>query len=140
MADLSRRKKIYLGSSDPEEKADDIHLVRKLIRAVYEKGLERQLAGKPLPDSFMDLFGNDATVTSAVRAGDADAFRYASEGGAISNRERLLLEVLSGRAESKITSTEGIKESLLSNIFCISAVDNPVDLANKQKAEGGDDV
>lgn len=140
MADLSRRKKIYLGSSDREEKADDTHLVRKLIRAVYEKGLERQLAGKPLPDSFMDLFGTDATVTSAVRAGDADAFRYASEGGAISNRERLLLEVLSGRAESKITSTEGIKESLLSNIFCISAVDNPVDLANKQKAEGGDDV
>ncbi len=140
MADHSRRKKIYLGSRDSEEKADDTHLVRKLIRAVYEKGLERQMAGKPLPDSFMDLFGTEATITTAVRSGDADAFRYASEGGAIWKRERLLLEVLSGRTETTVTSTEGIKESLLSNIFCISAVDNPVDLANKQKAEGGDSV
>lgn len=140
MADLSRRKKIYLGSRDREEKADDTHLVRKLVRAVFEKGVERQSAGKALPDSFIDLFGADATISTAVRAGDADAFRYASEGGAISNRERLLLDVLSGRTEAKITSTEGIKESLLSNIFCISAVDNPVDLANKQKAEGGDNV
>lgn len=140
MADLSRRKKIYLGSRDREEKADDTALVRKLIRAVYEKGLERQLAGRPMPDSFIDLFGADAAISLAVRAGDADAFRHASEGGAIFNRERLVLSVLSKRTETRILSTEGIKESLLSNIFCISAVDNPVDLANKQKAGGRDDV
>lgn len=138
MADLQRRKKIYLGSSDRGEKADDTHLVRKLIRAVFEKGMERQVAGKPLPDSFADLFGNEATITMAVRANDADAFRYASEGGAIRNREQLLLNVLSGKMETKITSTDGIKESLLASIYCISAVDNPVDLISKSKAEGAE--
>ena len=133
MGDNQRRKKVYLGSADRQEKADDTNLVRKLIKAVFEKGMERQVAGKPIPDSFVHLFGDEAAITPAVRANDADAFRFASVGGAIHNREQLLLNVLSGKTEAKITSTDGIKESLLSNIHCISAVDNPVDLANKLK-------
>lgn len=124
------RKKIYIGSRDENEKADDTLLVRKLVQAVFIKALQHQKANSPIPDSFKHLFGEDAVITSAVRAGDPDAFQYASPGGAIYNRETVLLSVLSGKTASKITSTDGIKESLLSSIHCVSTVENPVGIVD----------
>lgn len=137
-SDKQRRKKIYLGSSDSDEKADDTLLLRKLVKAVYEKGLQRVNDGNPLPDSFVDLFGAEATITSAARYLDPDAFRFASKGGAISNREQLLLNLLSGKMEATVTSTDTIKESILADVHCVSAVENPIDLIKNNKADGAD--
>ena len=123
---ISRRKKIYIGSRDAREKAERTALIRKLVKEVFNKGLKCQVEGKPLPDSFIRLFGSEAIITSAVRYKDPDAFQFASIGGALHNREAVLLNLLSGKTSTKIISTDGIKESLLSSIHCVSVVDNPV--------------
>lgn len=133
----TRRKKIYLGSADAGEKASDAALLRKLVLAVFEKAMICQKDGLPIPDSYRDLFGVEAPITAAVRGGDPDAMRYGSEGGAIHAREQLLLRVLSGKTETPIPSTDTLKESLLANLYCIGAIENPVEL-KKQRANNGD--
>lgn len=130
-----RRKKIYIGSADREERADDTALLRKLVVAAYEHGLALIDQGKPAPDSFVDLFGAEATISPGARRMDPEAFRFASMGGAIKNREQLLLNLLSGRMEANVTNTETIKESILADIHCVSTIENPIDLLNVAKSK-----
>ena len=118
MQDATGRRKIYAGFRDAAERRAGAPLLRTLLALAYQQGEAAARDSKPVPPSFVELFG------AGTAAGNG--FDPFSDGSALRRREAALLRHLGG---GTLSSTARLKESVVAGVACVASVPNPATAA-----------
>lgn len=117
---MSNRPKIFVPLDGQEAQQKGSEAVKRLMKIIFERGVQAVRENRPLPPTFIDLFGRDIDLRAISKSADAEDFM---RGAVLQKRERIILDFIKEASGVSLPSTTIINESMLADVPNIISFD-----------------